>query len=98
MKLQLFEELLGVNRAFDEVLKGLERMEKVRFFHAEELRYVRAEVETARVQVNREVYSNFEKLVEEDAVWAYKFQRAYEQRVKDPFDLYLEIKEREEAR
>src|SRR6202030_518305 len=27
-----------------------------------------------------------------------KFQRAYDQKTKDPFDLYLELKEREEGR
>jgi len=98
MKLHLFQELLDLNQAFEQVLRGLERMEKLPFFHAEELRYARAGVETARLQANREFYANFEELVEKDAVWAHKFRRAYDQKLKDPFDLYLEVKEREEAR
>ena len=98
MKLHLFQELLDLNQAFEQVLRGLERMEKLPFFHAEELRYARAEVETARLQANRQFYANFEELVEKDAVWAHKFRRAYDQKLKDPFDLYLEVKEREEAR
>ncbi len=98
MKLHLFQALIDLNQAFEQVLRGLERMEKLPFFHAEELRYARAEVETARLQANREFYANFDELVEKDAVWAHKFRRAYDQKVRDPFDLYLEVKEREEAR
>jgi hypothetical protein len=98
MKLHLFQELIVLNQAFEQVLHGLERMEKLPLFHGEELRYARAEVESVRVQANREFFDNFGALVEKDAVWAYKFRRAYDQKVKDPFDLYLEVKEREEAR
>jgi hypothetical protein len=98
MKLHLFQQLIDLNQAFEQVLHGLERMEKLPLFQGEILRYARAEVETARVQANREFFDNFGALVEKDAVWAYKFRRAYDQKLKDPFDLYLEVKEREEAR
>ena len=98
MKLALFRELLDLNRAFEEVLRGLERMEKVRHFQSDLVRRARADVETARVDANREFFDNFEAVVEDDASWAYKFQREYDRKAKDPFDLYLEIKEREEVR
>jgi Mn-containing catalase len=98
MKLHLFQELIALNQAFEQVLRGLERMEKLPLFQGEELCYARAEVESARVQANREFFDNFDALVEKDAAWAYKFRRAYDQKVKDPFDLYLEVQEREEAR
>ncbi len=73
-------------------------MEKVTLFDKEQLRYTRAEVESARVYANREFFDKFEEIVEKDAEWAYEFCRAYDQKIKDPFDFYLEIKEREEAR
>jgi hypothetical protein len=98
VKLRLFQELLDLNQAFEQVLRGLERMEKVPLFHAEELRYARAVVESARLQANRQFYARFEELVEKDAVWAHEFRYAYEQKLRDPFDLYLEVKEHEEAR
>jgi hypothetical protein len=98
MKLHLFQELMDLNQAFEQVLRGLEGMEKVPLFHSEELRYARAEVESARVQANREFFDKFEEIVEKGAAWAYKFRRAYDQKTKDPFDFYLEIKQREEAR
>ena len=98
MKLQLLKELMDLNQAFENVVHGLERMEKVRLFDREQLRYSRAEVESARVDANREFFDKFGEIVEKDAEWAYKFCQAYDQKSKDPFDLYLEIKEHEEAR
>jgi hypothetical protein len=98
VKLHLFQELMDLNQAFEQVLRGLASMEKVPLFHSEELRYARAEVESARVQVNREFFDQFDEIVEKGALWAYKFRRAYDQKTKDPFDFYLEIKQREEAR
>jgi hypothetical protein len=55
MKLRLFRELVELNQAFDHVLRGLQRMEKTRFFQDQLIRYARAEVEGARVD-NREFF------------------------------------------
>jgi hypothetical protein len=98
MKLDLFKELVDLNGAFEQVIRGLERMEKVRHFQRDLIRYARADVETARVDANREFFDNFEALVEDDASWAYRFQREYKQQNKDPDDVYFEIKDSEERR
>jgi hypothetical protein len=98
MKLDLFRELADLNRAFEEVIRGLERMEKVGHFQRDLIRYARADVETARVDANREFFDNFETLVEDDASWAYRFQREYKQKTKDPDDIYFDIKDSEERR
>jgi hypothetical protein len=98
VKLNLLQELVTLNQAFENVIHGLERMERVTLFDKDQLRYSRAEVESARVDANREFFDKFEEIVEKDAEWAYKFCRAYDQKNKDPFDFYLEIKEREDAR
>src|SRR5580698_3950669 len=98
MKLALFQELLDLNRAFEQVMRGLERLEKVQPFSTEQIRRARAEVETARVDTNREFFDNFEAIVEDDASWAYKFQREYNQKTKDPDDIYFDIKDSEERR
>jgi hypothetical protein len=98
MKLTLFQELVDLNRAFEEVLRGLERMERVRHFQSDLILYARADVETARVDANREFFDNFEVMVEDDASWAYEFQREYNQKAKDPDDVYLEVKDSEERR
>jgi hypothetical protein len=98
VNLHLLQELMDLNQAFENVIRGLERLEKVGLFDKEQVRYTRAEVESARVDANREFFDKFEEIVEEDAEWAYEFCQAYDQKTKDPFDFYLEIKQREEAR
>ena len=98
MKLALFQEVLDLNQAFEQVIRGLTKLEKVRAFSTEQIRRVRAEVETARVDVNREFFDSFEELVEDDASWAYRFQREYDQKTKDQDDVYFDIKDAEERR
>ena len=98
MKLHLLQQLLDLNQAFQNVIRGLERMEKVGLFDEEQLRYSLAEVESACVDANREFFDKFDEIVEKDAKWAYEFRREYDRKTKDSFDFYLEIKEREEAR
>jgi hypothetical protein len=98
LRLQLFQDLLDLNRAFDHVILGLERMEKIKLFRRQELRYARAEVESARVEANREFFEKFSGIVESDARWDFRYRRNYELRLRDPFDLHSEVKEREEVR
>jgi hypothetical protein len=98
MNLRLFQELTDLNLAFEQVIHGLQRLEKVRLFNGEIIRCARADVESARVDANREFFDNFDDIVENDAVWAYKFQREYNKKIKDPDDIYLEIKGSEERR
>ena len=98
MKLALFQELLDLNLAFEQVMRGLLRLERVRAFNTEQIRGARAEVETARVDVNREFFDSFDEMVEDDASWAYKFQREYKQKTKDLDDIYFDIKDSEERR
>ena len=98
MKLHLLQEFLDLNQAFENVILGLERMEKVAAFNEDEVRCARAEVEGARVDVNREFFDTFGEIVEKDAKWADKFRRDHHRQIKDPFDIYLEVQQREEER
>jgi len=95
MNLHLLQELMELNLAFEQVIRGLQRMEKVRIFHSDIVRVSRADVESARVEVNRQFFDNFDESVEGGARWAYRFQREYNKRMKDPDDIYLEIKDSE---
>jgi hypothetical protein len=98
VRLPLLQRLLDINQAFENVVRGLERMEKLTLFGKEQLRYTRAEIETARADANREFFDKLGRMVEKDAKWAYKFCQEHERKTKDPFDLYLEVRDREEAR
>jgi hypothetical protein len=98
VKLHLLQQLLDLNQAFENVARGLERMEKLRLFDKEDLRYARAEIETARADTNREFIDKLGEIVEKDSALAYEVCWQHDHKTKDPFDLYLEIKEREETR
>lgn len=98
MKLHLFQELLALNEEFDHVVHALERMEKVPTYRSEMIRWARAHVQSAQVEANRQFFDQFDAIVENDAIGAYKFLRAHKKRITDPDDIYLEIKHREEAR
>jgi hypothetical protein len=96
--LPLFQQMVELNRSFDEVAIGLRRLESVPFFQRELIRHALSDVEIARVYANREFFDNFEKIVEDDARWAYRFQRKFDQELKDRDDIYLEVKASEERR
>ena len=98
MKLHLFQELLALNEEFGHVLHGLERMDKEPTYKKEMIRWAKAHVESAQVEANRQFFDEFDAIVENDAIGSYKFLRDHRKRVTDPDDIYLEIKQREEAR
>src|SRR5580700_880838 len=98
MKLALFQQILELNQLFDRLTAGLERLESVSFFQRDLIRHARSDVEIARVYANREFFDNFEKIVEDEAKWAYRFQRAFDEKLRDRDDIYLEVRSSEERR
>jgi hypothetical protein len=98
MKLPLFQQMVELNRSFDQVTAGLQRLQDVPFFQRELMRHALSDVEIARVYANREFFDNFQKIVEDDARWAYRFQRKFGEKLKDQDDIYLEVKLSEERR
>jgi hypothetical protein len=98
MKLDLFQQITELNHSFDELLAGLAKLESIPFFQRELIRHARSDVEIARVYANREFFDNFEKIVEDGAKWAYRFQRDFDKRLKDRDDIYLEVRDSEQRR
>jgi hypothetical protein len=98
MKLHLFHQMTELNHSFDELVAGLAKLESIPFFQRELIQHARSDVEIARVYANREFFDNFEKIVEDDARWAYRFQRSFNEKLKDRDDIYLEVKTSEERR
>jgi hypothetical protein len=98
MKLRLLQQMVALNESFEQLIAGLKDLESVPFFKCNLVRHARSEVEIARVFANREFFDNFEKIVEEDAKWAYRFQRNFNEKLKDRNDIYLEIRDAEQRR
>jgi hypothetical protein len=63
MNIRLFQEPMDLNLAFEQVIHGLQHLEKVRLFNGEIIRYARADVQSARVDANREFFDNFDDVV-----------------------------------
>jgi hypothetical protein len=83
---------------FDRLIMGLGRLESVPFFKRDLIQHARSDVEIARVYANREFFDSFEEIVENDAKWAYRFQRAFDEKLRDRDDIYLEVRSSEERR
>lgn len=98
MKLPLFQQMVDLNRWIDQVAAALQRLQAVPFFQRDLIRHALSDVEIARVSANREFFDNFEKIVEDDAKWAYRFQRNFAEKLKDRDDIYLEVRTSEERR
>jgi hypothetical protein len=98
MKLELFQQIVELNAAFDRVMTGLAKLESVPFFQCDLIQHARSDVEIARVYANREFFDNFEAIVEDDAKWAYRFQRRFDEKLKDRDDIYLEVRDAEQRR
>ena len=98
MKIHLFQELLALNEEFGHVIHGLERMEQEPTCKKELIRWAKAHVESAQLEANRQLFDEFDAIVENDVIVAYKFLRDHTKRITDPDDIYPEIKQREEAR
>jgi hypothetical protein len=98
MKLQLFQEIVELNQSFERLITGLERLESIPFFQRDLIQRARSDVEIARVYANREFFDSFEEIVENDAKWAYRFQRAFDEKLKDRDDIYLEVRSSEGRR
>jgi hypothetical protein len=98
MKLELFRQIVELNQSFERVIVGLERLKSIPFFQRDLIKHARSDVEIARVYANREFFDNFEVIVENDAKWAYKFQRDFDQKLEDQDDIYLEVRDSEHRR
>jgi hypothetical protein len=98
VKLHLFQEIVEPNQSFDRLTVCLKRLESIPFFQRDLIRHALSDVEIARVYANREFFDNFEKIVEDDAKWAYRFQRDFDKRLKDRDDIYLEVRDSEQRR
>jgi hypothetical protein len=87
MKIRLFQELLAFNEECGHVIHGVEHMEKEPTYKKEMNRWAKAHVESAQVEPNRQFFDEFDAVVENDAIGAYKFLRDHKKRITDPDDI-----------
>lgn len=98
MKIHLFQQLLALNEEFGHVIQGLDRVELEPTYKKEMIRWAKVHVERAQVEANRQLFDEFDAIVENDAIEAYKFLRDHTKRITDRDDIYLDIKQRKHAK
>jgi Mg-chelatase subunit ChlI len=98
MKIEVFREMYELNEAFERIIESLRRLEKFPFLCRGLVQGTRAEAVVLQVEANEFFFDKFERIAGDDARWAYKFLNDTRERLKDPEDVYLEVKHREEAR
>jgi len=76
MNVQLLQEVFELDQAFEIVIEGLMRMEKVYFLQATMVREDHTKVVLTRIDFNRLFVGDFQKDYESDEKWAADFQRA----------------------
>jgi hypothetical protein len=98
MKMEIFRQMYELNQAFQQIIESLGRLEKCPLLCRELVQETRAEAVVLQVEANEFFFDKFERIVGDDARWACKFLNDSRERLQDPEDVYLEVKDRETAR
>jgi len=97
-KLRIYESLFLLNQSVDHVVAILHGMEKFPFADKESLRCAQAEIEEVRADMNADFAEHLLDSERHDEGRFWKQRRAYEEKWRDPDDVYLSVEEREEER
>jgi hypothetical protein len=97
-KLRIYESLFLFNQGVDHLVALLRSMEKFSFADGEELQSFIVEVELVRCDLNADFAEYLTDSERFDEGRFSKQRRDYEKQWRDPDDVYLEVKRREEER
>lgn len=97
-KLRIYESLFLLNQGVDHVVALLRGMEKFPFLHKDDLQCGQAQIEEVRAEVNAHFAEHLMDSERHDEGRFWKQRRAYEEKWRDPDDVYLSVEDREEER
>jgi hypothetical protein len=97
-KLRIYETLFLLNQGVDQVVAILRGMEKFPFAQGDALQCAQARIEEVRADVNADFVEKLGDRERHDEGRFWKQRRAYEEKLKDPDDVYMSVEEREEER
>ncbi len=97
-KVRIYESLFLLNQGVDYVVALLRGMEKFPFAHKDDLQCGQAQIEQVRADVNADFAEHLMDSERHDEGRFWKQRRAYEEKWRDPDDVYLSVEEREEQR
>jgi hypothetical protein len=97
-KLRIYETLFRLNQSFDEVARILRSMMKFLAAHKDSLQCAQDEIEEVRAGVNADGIETLGDRERHDEGRFWKRRRAYEKRLEDPDDVYIDVQHREHER
>ena len=95
-KLQIYEGILNLNRAFHATLLSLERLENLGFFKSEYLNAFKVELEHTRANANDELMETLREYEQEEGSRFWEMQKQWDDQLKDPDDVFFEAKDRKQ--
>jgi hypothetical protein len=97
-KLRVYECMFLFNHGVDQVVATLRAMAKFPFVHGESLQCAQDEMEEVRAGVNADIIEELVDQERRDEGRFWKERRRYEDKLKDPDDVYLNVEQREQER
>src|SRR5438552_18977004 len=95
-KLQIYEGIFNLNRAFHATLLCLERLENLGFFRSEYLNAYKIELEHTRANANDELIETLGEYEHSEGGRFYRMQKEWEDQLRDPDDVFFAAKSRRE--
>lgn|SRR5690348_10232879 len=95
-KLQIYEGIFNLNRAFHATLLSLERLENLGFFRSEYLNAYKIELEHTRANANDELIETLRDYEQDEGYRFWQMQKEWDDQLKDPDDVFFEAKKRKE--
>ena len=96
LKLEIYEGIYNLNRAFHATLLCFERLENLGFFRAEYLNAYKIELEHTRANANQELMEVLEEHEQGEAANFDQMRREWEKQWKDPDDVFFEARDRKQ--
>jgi len=93
-KLQIYEGIFNLNRAFHATLLSLERLENLGFFRSEYLNACKIELEHTRAKANDELIETLRDYEQNEGGRFSRMQKEWENQLKDPDDVFFAAKSR----
>ena len=95
-KLNIYEGIFNLNRAFHATLLSLERLENLGFFRSEYLNACKIELEHTRANANDELIATLRDYEQEEGFRFWQMQKEWDDQLKDPNDVFFEARKRKE--
>jgi hypothetical protein len=98
MRFPIYEYLYQLNRNLQETVEILEHIRKSPGINKKQFHGYRVEIEHLRAEASQHVADSMDQIEAKESLQWWKQKRAYEKSMRDPDDVYFEVRDREEER